>query len=174
MPHPDGAHTHGGGGDYRMLVIVLAVVAVAAGGGASAVTSGLTDLLYWVAGLVGLLVAASVVLVIVFRRQIFRPLTVRHTTQADILAEKRAELAKIRAMRRQIEAARIAGVPITADMLAMAEDPDLMALVTAFRAAPSGPDRWTTTLMPAITADHEETGMKTGIVWEAGVDPGHE
>lgn len=154
---------HGGGGRKPAVLVIAGAAVILSAGSAATVVSGLDDLLYWLAGITGLAVAASVGLLWAFRRRIFRPLAARHRVQGDIMAEKRAELAKIRAMRLQMEAARIAGVPITADMLAMAEDPELRALVQDFRAAFHHQDGWTTTLMPALAVypGHETRAERT-------------
>jgi hypothetical protein len=124
-----------------------------AGGGASTLTTGLADLLMWLVGIISAVVVVAGVLFWRFRRVILRPLVQRHVTQADVMAEKRAELVKIRAMRLQLEAARIAGVPITADMLAMAEDPELAQLVQAFRASVNRTDQWSRPEYAAIERD---------------------
>lgn len=130
--------SHGSDHGWLVPVIVVGGLAVMAGGGLSGAASSVTSALIWAAVVAGITVLAmAVALVVLMRRSGFKMAHVGDpkTTMSAIEAEKRAELAKIRAMRLQIEAARIAGVEITPDMLRVAEDPELADLVMRFRAA---------------------------------------
>lgn len=111
---------HGGGSNPlsalmnpKVLVIGALAVAVAAGGGAGALSSGLTDLLEWVAGV--LAVAAAVIGYFVVRHLRTSPTrayikSVHGPTARDLVLDKAAELrqeiAYTRAARYQLEVAR--------------------------------------------------------------------
>lgn len=135
-----------GGGLAALLPIAgLVVVAYVVLSAVAAAIHALMVLLIVVMIVFSVALVAGIALLAVFRGKI-RSCMVRRGDPRDeydqITAEKRRELARIRAMRLQLEAARIAGVEITPDMLAMAEDPELAELVWRFKAAANGTDRW--------------------------------
>lgn len=143
-------HKGSSGPDYRVLLVLVAALAFFTGGGAvagalSGLAAALEVVLMWIAGiLIGFSVLLAA-LAIVFRERIRATMVRRGDPRGridEIERNKRIELARIRAMRLQIEAARIAGVEITDDILRMAEDPCLLDLVVRLRQAASGQDKW--------------------------------
>lgn len=131
---------HGGGssGNLTTLIVVVAVLAVAGGGAAalSGVIHALTDMLIWAAVVFGAAAVLIGVLAFVFRDRMQGVLMHKGDPKNHldaIIEEKATELRKIRAIRLHLEAARIAGVEITPDMIAMAEDPELAELVVRYR-----------------------------------------
>jgi hypothetical protein len=101
----------------KTVVIGAAVVLVAGSGGASGLVSGLTDLLYWVAAVVAVLVIGGGYVIYRATRHAKGTNYVRSIngmTQRDVVIEENAkmrrQLADIRAMRRQVEAARALGL----------------------------------------------------------------
>lgn len=111
----------------------------------AAVVHALMVILVWLLVVFGVALVAAGVLVWVFRDRIRATMVYRgdpRNALDEITRQKREELQRIRAMRLQLEAARIAGVEITPDMLAVAEDPELAELVWRFKAAANGTDRF--------------------------------
>lgn len=163
---------HGGGSNPlsalmnpKVLVIGALAVAVAAGGGAGALSSGLTDLLEWVAGV--LAVAAAVIGYFVVRHLRTSPTrayikSVHGPTERDLVLDKAAELrreiALTRAARWRLEVAQrmTADLPglMAADRL-VAEDNLIQYGSITGRI---GPSAWPQPQIPARTA----------------LDPGHE
>ena len=106
----------------KTVLIVAAVVVIGAGGGASGLVSGLNDLLYWVAGVIGVAVAGG-------GYAIYR--ATRHAKGRDyvqsihgpserniLIDEQRAlrrEIARTRAMRYDIERARLLQAALAPD-----------------------------------------------------------
>jgi hypothetical protein len=114
MPHLDGAHSHGSGFDWRMVAAVAVIVVVAAGGGASGAISGLVELLYWVAGVVGLAVIAGSYLMIRATRHARGQdyvKSVHGPTEHDLAIEQaramKREVSMVREIRREIEKERL-------------------------------------------------------------------
>lgn len=114
MPHLDGAHSHGSRFDWRLLAAAAVIGAVAAGGGASGVLAGLTDLLWWVAGV--MLAAAVGLGVIIFRATRGNPTrayikSVHGPTAHDLVLDQAAamkrEVGMIKEIRRELEMNRL-------------------------------------------------------------------
>lgn len=128
----------GGGLGPVFLLAAVAVCAFAVVSVAAAVGHAVMILLVWLLAVFGGAIVIAGVLAWVFRARI-RSMVVRRGDPRDridqIEAEKRAELARIRAMRLQIDAARIAGVEITPELLQVAEDPRLYDMVMRLRGA---------------------------------------
>jgi hypothetical protein len=98
----------------KTALIVAAVVVIGAGGGASGLESGLNDLLYWVAGVVGVLVVGGGYVIYRATRHAKGQNYVQGMhgpSQRNILLDEQAalrrEINRTRAMRYDIERARI-------------------------------------------------------------------
>ena len=90
-------HGGGGGGDLAKIVAIGAGVLVLTGGGGLAaatagITAALTDLLYWVAGTIGLTVAAAGVLWAATRRRRMERQVATAELRADLERAYRAEV----------------------------------------------------------------------------------
>lgn len=117
MPHPDGAHTHGSSFDWRWALVVAGIVAFEVGGGASGLFRGLQSALIWLASVTAVAVVAGSVIIFRATRRVKGTDYIRSVhgpTERDLVVEENAkmrrELADIRAMRRQVEAARALGL----------------------------------------------------------------
>lgn len=129
MPHLDGAHTHGGSINWRLAAVAAVIGGVVAAGGASGLIRSAEELLYWVGGII--FVASAVVSCLAIR-------AMRHSkgktyiqsihgpTARNLVVEENArmrrELADIRAMSRQVEAARTLGVSYEPGFMRFAAD----------------------------------------------------
>jgi uncharacterized membrane protein len=98
----------------KTALIVAAVVVIGAGGGASGLVSGLTDLLYWLAGVMVVLVVAGGYLIYRATRHAKGQnyvQSINGPSQRNILIDEQAalrrEINRTRAMRYDIERARI-------------------------------------------------------------------
>lgn len=130
--------SHGSGSGWLIPVVALSGLAILGTGGATGVVSGVSTALEWIGGAIFFAVMVLIVaLAVVYRRgrlQIAHRGDPRARLDA-IEAEKRAELAKIRLMSQNIEAAQLAGIEITPAILQLLQNPELYHRVLRMREA---------------------------------------